>query len=281
MELGSHLASKLEPFLLISKSAKGAAAAKLTLDAISAQGVYFFAELLDAPNIKELANSEQHRAHYSLLELFTYKTYQDYLQQRAGLPELSPTQTTKLKHLSLLSYAMQQRVLPYSYLQTNLDIPTIRQLEDLIIEAIYLDIIRGRLDQKEQQFEVEYTIGRDVPHEAVGEILNALEHWSSTTATLLQTLDAKLVSLSEHNASKAREETEHQEALNVVLKDVADRLREKQNASKRAAAAATRKDGRDADGMDIDEPGGTDGRSKGSRKAPQEMVKAKTKRNRN
>jgi COP9 signalosome complex subunit 7 len=54
MELGSHLASKSEPFLLISKSAKGAAAAKLILDAISSQGVYFFAELLDAPNIKEV-----------------------------------------------------------------------------------------------------------------------------------------------------------------------------------------------------------------------------------
>jgi hypothetical protein len=55
----------------------------------------------------------------------------------------------------------------------------------------------------------------------------------------------------------------HQEALNAVLKDVADRLREKQNASKRAAAAAGRKDGRDADGMDVDEPGGGDGRNKG------------------
>jgi len=175
---------------------------------------------------------------------------------------------------------MEQRVLPYSFLQTNLDIPTIRQLEDLIIEAIYLDIIRGRLDQKEQQFEVEYTIGRDVPHEAIGGILTALEHWSSTTSTLIQTLDSRLVSLAEHNATKAREDAVHQEALNAVLKDVADRLREKQNASKRAAAAAGRKDGRDADGMDVDEPGGGDGRNKG-RKAPQEMVKAKTKRNRN
>ena len=54
MELGSHLAAKLEPFVLMSKSAKGAAAAKLVQDAISAQGVYFFAELLDAPNVKEV-----------------------------------------------------------------------------------------------------------------------------------------------------------------------------------------------------------------------------------
>jgi COP9 signalosome complex subunit 7 len=100
MELGSHLSAKLEPFVLMAKSAKGAAAAKLILDAVSAHGVYFFAELLDAPNIKEvrldrnvphtselsdaarsqLASSEQYRAHYALLEIFTYKTYQDYLR---------------------------------------------------------------------------------------------------------------------------------------------------------------------------------------------------------
>ncbi len=54
MELGSHLAAKLEPFVLMSKSAKGAAAAKLILDVTSAQGVFFFAELLDAPNIKQV-----------------------------------------------------------------------------------------------------------------------------------------------------------------------------------------------------------------------------------
>ena len=70
------------------------------------------------------------------------------------------------------------QVLPYSFLQTHLEIPTIRLLEDLIIDAIYLDIIRGKLDQKEQQFEVEYTIGRDVPPEAVTEILTSLENWS-------------------------------------------------------------------------------------------------------
>ncbi|KAF8272397.1 hypothetical protein EI94DRAFT_1718535 [Lactarius quietus] len=281
MELGSHLATKLEPFVLMSKSAKGAAAAKLIQDATSAQGVYFFAELLDAPNIKQLASSEQHQAHYALLETFAYKTYRDYLQQKVALPELSPNQTTKLKHLSLLSYAMQQRVLPYSFLQAHLDIPTIRLLEDLIIDAIYLDIIRGKLDQKEQQFEVEYTIGRDVPPESVTEILTSLENWSHTTATVLQTLDSKLVTLAEHNIVKTREDTEHEEALNSTLKEVADRLREKQIASKRGAGGASgRKDLRDEDDMDVDEPAGSETARNKNRKAPQEMVKTRTKRNR-
>jgi len=45
--------ASLESFLLISKSAKGAAAAKLIQDATSAPGVFVFAELLELPNIQE------------------------------------------------------------------------------------------------------------------------------------------------------------------------------------------------------------------------------------
>ena len=56
MELGTNIAAKLEPFLLMSKSAKGAAAAKLVQDATSAPGVFVFAELLEQPNIHEVCN---------------------------------------------------------------------------------------------------------------------------------------------------------------------------------------------------------------------------------
>lgn len=51
--------SKLEPFLLIAKSVKGAAAAKLVQDTISAQGVFVFAELLELPNVQEVMDLER------------------------------------------------------------------------------------------------------------------------------------------------------------------------------------------------------------------------------
>lgn len=54
MDLGANFASKLEPFLLMSKSAKGAAAAKLVQDATAAPGVFVFSELLEMPNIQEV-----------------------------------------------------------------------------------------------------------------------------------------------------------------------------------------------------------------------------------
>lgn len=57
MDLGTNFAAKLEPFLLISKSAKGAAAAKLIQDATSAPGVFIFAELLELPNIQEVCHA--------------------------------------------------------------------------------------------------------------------------------------------------------------------------------------------------------------------------------
>lgn len=45
---------KLEPFLLISKSARGAAAAKLIQDATAAPGVLVFRELMEVPSIREV-----------------------------------------------------------------------------------------------------------------------------------------------------------------------------------------------------------------------------------
>ena len=55
MDLGAGFLVKLEPFLLMSKSAKGAAAAKLILDATSSPGVFVFGELLDVPSIQEVS----------------------------------------------------------------------------------------------------------------------------------------------------------------------------------------------------------------------------------
>jgi len=67
--------------------------------------------------------------------------------------------------------------LPYSELLQALDMPTVRELEDLIIDAIYLDVLRGKLDQKEEQLEVEYTMGRDLEPGKLEQLLFALKDW--------------------------------------------------------------------------------------------------------
>jgi COP9 signalosome complex subunit 7 len=47
-------APRLEPFLLLAKSARGAGAAKLIEEAVAAPGVFSFGELLDMPNLKDV-----------------------------------------------------------------------------------------------------------------------------------------------------------------------------------------------------------------------------------
>ena len=49
--------------------------------------------------------------------------------------------------------------------------------QDLVIDAIYADIIRGKLDQKHQQLEVDFAVGRDLRPEHVQEISKVLHSW--------------------------------------------------------------------------------------------------------
>ncbi|KDQ17544.1 hypothetical protein BOTBODRAFT_29719 [Botryobasidium botryosum FD-172 SS1] len=209
--------TKLEPFLLMAKSAKGAAAGKLIQDATAAPGVYVFAELLDIPNVQELASNPQLSPFLSLLHLFSYGTYDQYKLQKDSLPPLNPAQLTKLKRLSIVSLAMESRILPYATLLNYLDISSIRELEDLIIDSIYQDVIRGKLDQKEQQFEVEYIMGRDLRPGQLEQLHVALQSWSQRTAEVLSALDAKITEVSNlEAATKAQQEEYEQHRLGLI-----------------------------------------------------------------
>ncbi|KAJ6501785.1 hypothetical protein DFH09DRAFT_1001301 [Mycena vulgaris] len=285
MDLGSNFAAKLEPFLLMAKSLKGAAAAKLISDATSAPGVFVFAELLELNNIQELGKSETHAKSLALLELFAYRTFGDYMQNKDAFPPLNAAQTTKLKHLSIVSLASERRVLPYTDLLRALDMPTVRELEDLIIDAIYLDILRGKLDQKQAQLEVEYTMGRDLAPGGVDAVLAALRDWAATTASVLQTLDAKLASVAAMGSTRRADRAAHDKALQAALREAADRAKDKGG---RRSGMGLGQGGAGnmyySDAMDVDEMGGggMGGQEnvKGKGRKPAQESKPQRKRNR-
>lgn len=128
---------------------------------------------------------------------------------------------------------------------SSLAMQTIRDLEDLIIDAIYLDILRGKLDQKEAQFEVEYTMGRDLEPGKLEAMLDALKNWSvyrryniyayiqylfcfflnraSTTSSVLATLDAQIISISNQTAASKAHKEEHDAHVQFVIKEVNDK----------------------------------------------------------
>ncbi|KAJ7132054.1 hypothetical protein C8R44DRAFT_772904 [Mycena epipterygia] len=284
MDLGSNFAAKLEPFLLIAKSLKGAAAAKLIADATSAPGVFVFAELLELSNIQELSKSETHAKSFALLQLFAYRTYEDYMQNKDAFPPLNAAQTTKLKHLSIVSLASERRILPYTDLLRALDMPTVRELEDLIIDAIYLDILRGKLDQKQAQLEVEYTMGRDLAPGAVEAVLAALRDWAQTTAGVLQTLDAKLADVAAMGVVRRADQAAHDKALQAALRDAAERAKDK-GGRRGGLGQGSSGNVYYGEAMDVDEPGsgmvmGGQENVKGKGRKPTQESKPVRKRNR-
>ena len=84
------------------------------------------------------------------------------MAQATELPPLTEAMTRKLRLLTIASMATEARLLGYSDLQKTLDIGSVRELEDLIIEGSNRGVVQGKLDQKELRFEVDFAMARDV-----------------------------------------------------------------------------------------------------------------------
>ncbi|XP_077990244.1 COP9 signalosome complex subunit 7b-like [Glandiceps talaboti] len=181
----------LEQFILLAKSAKGAAVVALIKQVLEAPGVHVFGELLEMPNVQELANGPN-APYLNLLNLFAFGTYKDYLANASTFPELSPTQQAKLRHLTIVSLADKSRCIPYTVLLSELEMKNLRELEDLIIDCIYADVVRGKLDQKNKQLEIDYAIGRDIRPENISHIVKVLEEWCNGCETVLSGIQQQI-----------------------------------------------------------------------------------------
>jgi len=178
-------------YLILAKNTKGIAAADLVMRALEHPGLYTFSELLETPNIAQLKGSPQDN-YYQLLLLFAYGSYQDYVANPSPFPPLSPTHLAKLRHLTIISLAADKKILPYSLLSTQLGIQNIRELEDLIIDAIYQKVIQGKLDQKKAALEVEFAIGRDLRPGQIDQMIQILQNWCQTSERFISAIDAKI-----------------------------------------------------------------------------------------
>lgn len=99
----------------------------------------------------------------------------------------------KLQHLTIVSMAVPNKQLAYDALLAELGCQTVRQLEDLIIDAIYADCVHGRLDQRRRLFEVDHTIGRDVrEHVDVAALKRTLVEWSGACETVLACIEQQI-----------------------------------------------------------------------------------------
>ncbi|TDZ68169.1 COP9 signalosome complex subunit 7a [Colletotrichum sidae] len=228
----------LEPFLALSKSATSPrAAADLITRATSNPNTYVFTELLETPQIQALASSDLH-SHLTLLELFSHGTYADYLAAAAAaagnnLPELNPAQTLKLRQLTLLTLAHTRSNLSYAALQSALDLPSARILEDLVISAIYAGLVDAKLDPARQVVQVDGLAPlRDLAPGAVPNMIKALHAWSARCESTLDDLEAQIAGIRNAAAKRQAEKATREARLSKLV----DETRKEPDAGSRKLA---------------------------------------------
>jgi len=210
----------LQQYLLLAKSAKGKACAAVIQQALGANNVMVFGELLDMANVQQLNGTEDAKT-LELLKVFAYGNYQDYKANATHFGALTPAQQKKLRQLTIVSLAAQSKLIPYSVLQQQLEITELRELEDLIIDAIYQNIIQGSLDQRSKYLEIESVMGRDLKPEDIDGMIHTLQSWSAQSETLMKTIKEKIQHANAVNDEhkKHKEEFEKRvEAVKITLK---------------------------------------------------------------
>ncbi|PIK58227.1 putative COP9 signalosome complex subunit 7b-like [Apostichopus japonicus] len=194
----------LEQYVLLAKGTKGAAAVGLIKQVLEAPGVYVFGELLEMPNIQELSDGASSQ-YLDALNLFAFGTYHDYKENKSRLPELSEVALKKLKQLTVVALAAKTKRIPYT---------------DLIIECIYAGILQGKLDQNNQQLEVEYAIGRDIRPEAVSDIINVLQEWCDGCETVLANIEEQITKANKYKEIKVKTKQKIQDEVENIKKAI-------------------------------------------------------------
>lgn len=183
----------LEQYLVLAKSTRGKAAEALIMQATANPNTFVFGELVDL-----LAANEVSQPHLDLLNIFAYGCYSDYESRRGQLPDLSSAQIRKLKMLTLASLAAESKLLSFASLQANLQIPSLRELEDLIIDSIYHGLLEGKLDHKLSALQVHSVFGRDIRPEQVPHLLTKLNAYLTHVRSIDSLLTSQLRGIDDH-----------------------------------------------------------------------------------
>eukprot|EP00053_Salpingoeca_punica_P015430 m.142319 g.142319 ORF g.142319 m.142319 type:complete len:264 (+) comp16708_c0_seq12:173-964(+) len=204
----------IERFVLLAKGTHGAACRAVIDQALQAPDTFVFGELIDAPTVVEVCRNDQQAG--LLLQLFAHGTLSDYKAHQASLPALTPVLLKKLRLLSLVTLANQSKRVTYQDLLRELDLTSVRELEDLIIDGIYMGLLGGKLDQKNQCLEVDFATGRDLKAGQLQEMTNTITTWALNCHQLLGGMQEKMNSA---NAAKASNRS-REEAANQMVEEI-------------------------------------------------------------
>ncbi|KAL7120969.1 hypothetical protein ACP275_02G154800 [Erythranthe tilingii] len=225
MDIEQKQAEHIEYFVKQASNNKGSALSSIIVEATSHPSLFAFSEILSVPNVLELAGTEN-SAFLDLLRMFAHGTWSEYKTNASRLPQFVPDQVLKLKQLTVLTLAETDKVLPYDTLMQELDVQNVRELEDFLInDCMYVGIVRGKLDQLRRCFEVQFAAGRDLRPAQLGNMIQTLASWLSTSEDLLVSIQDKIKwadSMSEIDKKHKKEVDERVEEVKKTLSLKAD-----------------------------------------------------------
>jgi COP9 signalosome complex subunit 7 len=223
-----------------------------------------------------LEEAPEQASYLALLKIFSYGTYAEY-KTTADLPSLNEQQTQKLRQLSFLTLAKNPSNLSYASLLQSLSLETPRELEDLVISAIYAGLVSGTLDPYNQVVNLSSVSPlRDLPPNSVPSMINTLNEWSSRCVATLADLEKQIAQVKADALKRHREE---QDWAAQVEKLVEGKPTDKgkneegdsffQSVNRKLGGGSVSKrgimDAEDADDMDIDDDEEYEGDRRGSR----------------
>lgn len=131
----------------------------------------------------------------------------------------------KLKMISVADAAQKSKVLHYAELMRELELETVRELEDLIIDCIYNELVSGQLDQLNQQFHVISCYGRDLRPADLHSAIAKLEAWDQQLLEAQTFIEKRIVSECNQNVQdnyerQLREKEEIEKKRHQVLEEM-------------------------------------------------------------
>ncbi|KAI9891548.1 MAG: hypothetical protein M1814_002671 [Vezdaea aestivalis] len=252
----------LDPFILLSKSANSARAARdLVVQATSHSGTYVFSELLATPNIQSLRGSE-HEVYLTLLEIFAWGTYDDYLST-PNLPPLTPPQLLKLRHLTLLSLPPTPSSYSYTTLQSALHITSTAALEGVLISALYASLLTGKLSPATQTLQVHSLSAlRDVAPNSVDKLVEELEQWAEKCEAVLGGLEGEIQGVKDRAEESGARRREREEGFERAVGEMEKGWGAVGKGAKRGVSEQEA-----GEVVEVEEEGGGGGKRKASRRA--------------
>jgi COP9 signalosome complex subunit 7 len=235
--------SPLTQFVVLAQTAQGAACQALVRQALEHSAVFNFGELLDCPNVQALAAAAESQRLVEVLRIFAFGTYSDYKARQTELPELTPAQKHKLQLLTVVSMATKDKYIKFADLQAAVDVHSQRELEDLIIESVYQNLISGKMDQENQCLIIESSSCRDCRDEDIDDIISTLSWWHDSAQKTVSSLDGMV----QHTQNSFEKHKSTREDLEKLVQSTRESLKEGDGGKGGDGAGCTRMSTDDAD----------------------------------